>query len=142
MRINSPRPLATYEGEPAVAGILVDQLSRMSQSRGDPVAPNAIAGLPGGHASMLIYPVSRYRTLSIPLDSLSGKVRIVGEVQWRSDTDEPGRVAASFMDNLQAPAGPLQINFTLNAGSYVCSVVVQEQATGQMYGETIHFEAR
>ena len=141
-RINWPPPLATYEGEPGVAATLVAALGRESQSEGGPVATSTVAGLPGRHASFQIFPVKWYRTLSVPLDSLSGRVDVIAEVLTRSETGAAGRMAASLRDSALASAGMMQATFGLDPGSYVCHLLVRERATGRMYGETINFEAK
>jgi hypothetical protein len=102
---------------------------------------NFIAGLPTRHASMQIYPASEFQTLSVPLDAMSGRVDILGQIKTLGDA-EPARQVGLLRDGLQAGAGTYQAKFILNAGSYVCSLIVREQATGRMYGETITFEVK
>ena len=142
VRINWPPPLATYEGGPGAAAPLAEALSRESRDRGGPLAANTIAGLPGRHASFQIYPTGEFQTLSVPLDSLSGRVDILGQIKMLLDTGATGQIVASVRDNVQASAGTYQAKFMLTAGSYVCGLIVKEQATGRMYGETINFEVK
>jgi beta-lactamase regulating signal transducer with metallopeptidase domain len=163
VRIVSPAPTATYYGQPGVSTALVESLNRESQSRGEPAAANAIAGLPGRHASVQIYPAKEYRMLSIPLDSLSGRVDVVAVVIKRLSDGASGAVVANVRDTVLeaspaiAPAetspagiafanavapGSWQAHLTLDAGSYVCAVVVKERGTGRIYGETIDFEVK
>ena len=142
IRSDSPPPLATYEGAPGVVATLTEALSRERQGRGEPVAANPIAGLPGRHASFQIYPAGEFHTLSVPLDSLSGVVDILGEIKMRLDTGAAGQNVAAVRDSIQASAGTFRANFTLSAGSYVCGLIVRERATGRMYGETIDFEVK
>ncbi|MGA3016369.1 MAG: M56 family metallopeptidase [Bryobacteraceae bacterium] len=142
-RINWPPPMATFEGVGGGAGGLALALSRESQLRGGAVAESVKPGLPGRHASMRIYPVRDYRRLSIPLDSLSGRVDILGEIRTLSNTGAEGSAVANVRDSADASTGgDWEANFTLEPGSYVCRVLVREQATGQMYGETINFEVK
>jgi beta-lactamase regulating signal transducer with metallopeptidase domain len=137
MHINWPVPV-TYEGRPGDSVGLVPTLSSEFFLVGDHAAANIIAGLPGGHASMQIYPARQYRILSVPMDSLSGPVDIVGVIRTGS-----GKTSQGVRDYIKAaPAGPYTANFTLDPGSYVGSVIVKEQATGRMFGETINFEVK
>jgi hypothetical protein len=57
-----------------------------------------------------------------------------------------GRLAVltSLRDTIRnrAEGGTYQARFQLWAGSYVCSVLVVDDATGQRYGETIAFEVK
>jgi hypothetical protein len=140
-RINWPPPLATYEGEPGVADTLVAALGRENQSQGGLVATSAIAGLPGRHASFQIFPVPWRRTLSVPLDSLSGQIDVVAEVRSRTGTG-PASLMASLRDSVEASAGTMQASFGLDPGFYVCHLLVRERASGRMFGETINFEAK
>jgi hypothetical protein len=137
-----PQPVATFTGEPGVALPLVEGLNRESRTRGEPVIANPVAGLPGRHASFLIYPGPAYRALSVPLDSLSGRVQVVAEIVPRANTVATGKPVAVVRDNIQAAAGTYQANFTVPAGSYVCALIVKEQATGRTYGEVINFEVK
>jgi hypothetical protein len=141
-RINWPQPVATYTGAPGVALPLVEMLNRESRNRGDPETANAIAGLPGRHASFQIYPGPVYRGLLVPLDSLSGSVDVVAEILPRSNADATAAPVAMLRDKIQAAAGTYQATFRLPAGSYVCALVVKEQATERIYGEVINFEVQ
>ncbi|HEY6346898.1 MAG TPA: M56 family metallopeptidase [Bryobacteraceae bacterium] len=152
VRIVSPPPTATYYGQPGIATALVEMLNRESQSQGEPAAASAIAGLPGRHASLEIYPAKEYRMLSIPLDSLSGRVDIVAAVIKRSgasgtmvenvrDTILEASPAGIAFANTDAP-GSWQAHLTLDFGSYVCALVVKERSTGRIYEETIDFEVK
>ena len=79
----------------------------------------------------------------MPLDSLSGRVDIVGQIRMGSNAGAKGPIVANVQDNSQAPAaGAYTAHFTLGPGSYVCSLLVREQDTGRMFGETINFEAK
>jgi beta-lactamase regulating signal transducer with metallopeptidase domain len=146
MHINSPLPV-TFYGQPGVAAGLVRSLPAEFFHGSDPTAENTIAGFPGGHASMQIYPPRYYRILSVPMDSLSGPVDVIGLIRTNSDeTPQTGGLKpklATVRDYIKdAPAGPYTATFTLDAGAYVCNVVVREQATGRMFGETINFEVQ
>jgi beta-lactamase regulating signal transducer with metallopeptidase domain len=156
VRIVSPPPTATYYGEPGVSTALVESLNRESQSQGEPAATDAIAGLPGRHASLEIYPAKEYRMLSIPLDSLLGQVDVVAVVIKRSGAS--GTVVANVRDTIlerspvkilkrppakwPAEASPWQAHLALDPGSYVCGLVVRERSSGRIYGETIDFEVK
>jgi BlaR1 peptidase M56 len=158
VRIVSPTPTATYYGEPGVSTALVESLNRESQSQGEPAATDAIAGLPGRHASLEIYPAKEYRMLSIPLDSLLGRVDVVAVVIKRSGAS--GTVVANVHDTIleRSPVKLLkrppakwpaetslaswQAHLALDPGSYVCGLVVKERNTGRIYGETIDFEVK
>jgi beta-lactamase regulating signal transducer with metallopeptidase domain len=147
-RLNWPPPIATYEGEPEVAAGLVERLNRESQNQGEPLATNAVAGIPGRHASFQIYGGELSpRVLSVPLDWLSTPVfDIIGQISTRSNAGAIGSVIANVRDHVKAstptPMGPYQASFTLQAGSYICQLIVKEAATGRMYGEAINFEVK
>ena len=124
VRINWPPPEGTFLGVPGAAA-------------------NAVAGLPGRHASVATYPAGEIQTLTVPLDSLSGEVGIEAGVQ-RTPTAGTG-AGAGLKDRLsvdQYPSGVYVANLVLPAGDYICNLVVREQATGQAYAETIHFEVK
>ena len=124
VRINWPPPSATFTGTPGAGA-------------------NGAAGLPGRHASMATYPAGEVQTLSVPLDSLTGEVDITARIQM---LPTPGMGAGAGMRALVSvdsnPSGVYQANFLLQAGSYVCTLKVTEQATGQTYAETIDFEVK
>jgi beta-lactamase regulating signal transducer with metallopeptidase domain len=148
MHINFPLP-ATFYGQPGIpAGLVARSLPAEFFHGSDPPAENTIAGFPGGRASMQIYSARYYRMLSVPMDSLSGAVDIIGLIRTISG-ERPQSVGlkppatATVRDYIKnAPAGPYTAPFTLDAGSYVCAVVVREQGTGRVYGETINFEVK
>jgi VWFA-related protein len=131
---------AKFDGEPSVAATLVDTLNRESRNRGEPAATNAIAGLPGRHASIEIDPAGAFQTLSVPVEAAGGRVEIIAEVV-RSKTDGAGATVAALRDSVEAPT-EYRAKFTLGAGSYDCNLIVKERASGRMYGETIHFEVK
>jgi hypothetical protein len=128
VHINWPPPRSVFQG---TAGA----------EPGTPMSERAVERLPGGHASLQVYPAEEFQTLSAPLDSLSGQVEFFGQIKTLSDTGVMKPIAF-VRDNLQASGGPGTANFVLKAGSYVCSLVVKEQATGKVYGETIRFEVK
>jgi hypothetical protein len=76
----------------------------------------------------------------VPLDSLSGPVDVIGLI--RTDSGKYAQNVRDYIRIKSAPAGPYTASFMLDAGSYVCILVVREQATGRMYGETINFEVK
>jgi hypothetical protein len=128
VHINWPPPRSVFQG---TAGA----------DPGTPMSERAVEGLPGGHASFQVYPAEEFQTLSAPLDSLSGQVEFFGQIKTLSDTGTMKPIAF-VRDKVQASAGSATANFVLKAGSYVCSLVVKEQTTGRIYGETIHFEVK
>jgi GWxTD domain-containing protein len=141
--IKQPPPTATFEGVGAAADNLVDALSREGQSRGGPVAKSATPGLPGRHASIQISPVKGSVILSVPLDSLSGRVDFIGEVRTRLDTGAPVLTVVRVRDYLEVTAGGAwESSFALAPGSYVCRLLVREAAGGLIYTEEINFEVK
>ena len=141
--IKQPPPTATFEGVGAAADNLVDALSRESQSGGGPVAKSATPGLPGRHASIQISPVKGSVILSVPLDSLSGRVDFIGEVRTRLDTGAPILTVVRVRDYVKVTAGGAwESSFTLAPGSYVCRLLVREAASGLIYTEEISFEVK
>ena len=89
--------------------------------------------------------------LSIPLDSLSGRVDVVAVVIKRSGAS--GTVVANVRDTIlerspvkilkwRAEESPWQAHLALDPGSYVCGLVVKERTSGRIYGETIDFEVK
>jgi beta-lactamase regulating signal transducer with metallopeptidase domain len=148
MLIHYPLP-ATFTGVPGVPPGLVQTLPVEFFHGSEPPAESTIAGFPGGHASMQIYP-AWYRTLSMPMDSLSSPLDVIGLIRSSSgETHETGGLKpaklATVRDSIRfstPPAGAYTASFTLDAGSYVCSLVVRERATGRVYGETINFEVK
>jgi hypothetical protein len=145
LRINWPPPV-TFQGAPGADATIADELSRELRGRGGSAGANttsnAIAGLPGGRASFQTYPAGEVQTLSVPLDSLSGQIDVIGQIRIRTETGAMGPVDAMFRDHIQASANSYQTKFVLNAGSYVCNVIVREQSSGHMYGETIDLVIR
>ena len=142
VRINWPPPLATYAGVAGAAAFPAEDLNREGQGRGGQVAANNVAGLPGGHASIGTYPAGELQTLTVPLGSLSGRIDIAGRIKSLSNLSGAGFGSNFVRDNLQVSGSTYQTSFTLEAGSYVCTLIVRELATGQTYGETINFEVR
>jgi hypothetical protein len=142
VRINWPPPLATYVGVPGAAATPAQDLNREGHGRGGPAAAHSVAGLPGGDATFQTYPAGELQTLTVPLGSLSGRVDISGTIKSLSNTSSTGFGAGFVRDSLQVSGSTYQTSFTLEAGSYVCTLIVREQATGQTYGETINFEVK
>jgi beta-lactamase regulating signal transducer with metallopeptidase domain len=137
--INWPMPTATFVGvgvPPPPVQALMQEVLRDGPAKGE-----WAAGLPGRHASIDIYAPKEYRVLNLPLDGLSGPVRAVGQVLRVQDGVT--KMAASFMDQFdQAQGHVVRMNFVLDAGSYVCDVVVLEQSTARVFGEKISFEIK
>ena len=141
--IKQPPPTATFEGVGAAADNLVDALNRESQSASGPVGKSATPGLPRRHASIQISPVKGSVILSVPLDSLSGRVDFIGEVRTRLDTGAPVLTVARVRDYVVVTAGGAwESSFTLAPGSYVCRLLVREAASGLIYTEEISFEVK
>jgi beta-lactamase regulating signal transducer with metallopeptidase domain len=132
LRVKWPPPLATYEGVPAAD----------VPSPREFATEQAVAGLPGRHATLGVYPPGELQVLTVPLESFSGKIDIVGMLRRATVSGAPGNMVAAVRDTIQADSGTYQANFTLLAGSYVCEVVVRERSTGRKYGETIRFEVK
>jgi hypothetical protein len=125
MRINWPPPVAVYQGVPSPA--------------------NANGELPGHHASVQIYPAGESAVLSVPLESLSGKIELEGQIKSVPGAGAASRSVANFAgfrDNVQAAQGGYQANFILESGSYICAVRVTEVTTGKAYEETIAFDVK
>jgi hypothetical protein len=134
IRINFPPPLAVYVGSPATTSKLDGASGSANQ--------NVMEGLPGRHAQLQIYPTGEYPVLFVPLDSLTGRVSILGLINQVFDDGTLGPAVAGIRDDIQAAAGSFQANFIEKAGTYVLSLIVREPATGKIYGETIRFEVK
>jgi Zn-dependent protease with chaperone function len=147
-QINWPPPSASFEGKPAEAVNLASALNREAQLQGQPVVQSATPGLPGRHAVIQISPEKPSATaslvnLSVPLDSLSGRVDMIGEVRAVSSTGVIGSTVANVRDYLTAAnGGNWQSQFRLSPGSYVCRVLARENATGRIFTEEINFEVK
>jgi beta-lactamase regulating signal transducer with metallopeptidase domain len=148
MHINYPPPV-TYDGVPGVPAGWLQTLPAEFFHGSDPAAASAVPGLPSGkNASMQVFPARQYRVLSMPMDALSPAVDIMAQVRTNSgqalqDAGVKTDVTSGVRDFIKwsAPETPTYTaSFTLDPGSYLCIVVVREQATGRMYGETINFE--
>jgi beta-lactamase regulating signal transducer with metallopeptidase domain len=99
--------------------------------------------LPSGHhLEMRTYPAGEHQLLSVPLDDLTGKIDITGEVRRAADTSATANVRDSVTIGERARPGMYYAFFTLDAGSYVANVQVREQATGRTFTETIRFEVK
>ena len=146
--INYPPPLATYTGIPAEANSLVDALRRENQGRGQsPAAATSTSpGLPARHASMGVYPAGEFSKLSIPLDTLSGVVDILAQVRVRSSAGIEEQVVGNLRDSVTlngtSQSGMYGTEFMLEAGSYVCKVLVREASTGRIFTEAINFDVK
>ncbi|HEY1755723.1 MAG TPA: M56 family metallopeptidase [Bryobacteraceae bacterium] len=151
MQITSPPPV-TFQGEAGVSAAVLATIPAEFFHGSEPPAANTIAGFPGGDASMQIYPARSYRMLSVPIGSLSGGVDIAGVIRTSAgqtlQSAEPD-ITLGVRDFIilkqpgPAPSGSFYTaTFTLDPGSYVCSVLVRQQTTGMVYGETISFEAK
>lgn len=75
----------------------------------------------------------------MPIGGYSGQVQISGQIKSLPNTPQAG---ASFGHLVRAVTGDYQATVILAAGSYACSVLVTELATGKTYGETVVFEVK
>ncbi len=144
--INYPPALATYSGIPAEADALVNALRSENQGRGQSPVTNTSPILSARHTSMGVYPAGEYSKLTVPLDSLSGKVDIIAQVKVRSATGVEDQVVANLRDSVTlngtSPSGMYSTEFMLEAGSYVCRVLVRETSTGRIFTEAISFDVK
>jgi hypothetical protein len=97
--------------------------------------PSALATYSGRYASFQLYPAGESSLLSVPLGSLSGDVGITGQIKTRL-----GQTVAGVQDRIQTSTGTYEAKFNLQPGSYVCNLVLKEQATGKTYEDTIDFQ--
>ncbi len=104
--------------------------------------PFAVNGFPGAHAAIQSHPAGELQTLSVPLESFTGRVELSGQVKTRVSSGAAGPAIVTIREVLEASAGAYQTGFALGAGSYVCSLVVREQATGRVYEEVVNFEVK
>jgi hypothetical protein len=95
---------------------------------------------------MGVYPAGEYSKLSVPLDSLSGVIDIIAQVKARSAAGVGEQIAGMLRDSVTlngtSQSGMYSAEFMLEAGSYVCKVLVREAATGRMFTEAITFDVR
>jgi beta-lactamase regulating signal transducer with metallopeptidase domain len=115
MRVNWPPPLATF---------IVDPRS------------DARWQLPR-QASVAVYTSKQDVTVTVPLDSFSGQVDIIGTVAAN------GQKVAHVRDRANAGPGAQaewRAGFTLGPGSYSCGLFVREVSSDRMYIEQIPFE--
>lgn len=136
LRVNWPPPLATFEGKPAIAQGLADQLA-------GGVAQTPIAGLLGAHAEMQTYPSSVPQRLVVPFVPSVGTFDVAAEIR-----SADGASVANLRDHIVlapkpegTPLGRYQASFTLVPGSYTCNVALRDPS-GQIYTETISFEMK
>ena len=139
VHINWPPPLATFVGTPA--SVAVDALARQL----GPVPATPPAPLPNRHMSLGAYPAGEAQTVTVPLDSLSGVIDIIGEIKSKPASGISMNAVANFRDHARigtaaTAKGEYQATFNLPAGSYTCLVLVKEEATGNLYAESIDFE--
>ncbi len=138
-RITWPTP-SIFEGSgqnaAAATAPLANQLGRDLHLE-PALAPTA--GLPRSDAfiepSLRLNRAEHLMNLLVPAGSLSGRVDLIGQVK-----DEYGTVVANLRDAFDSTAGTWQSSFVLLPGSYVCNLVVREQASGAMYSESIPFQ--
>jgi hypothetical protein len=148
MRINYPPP-QTFEGtrfvDPSATSTLAGALAREAHRAPETAVP-VTPGFPGRHASIQTALKASDSTwfvnLTVPLDTLSGRVDVIGQVKQVLESGVNGPMAANFRDYVDAQTGVLQSMFTLAPGSYVCQVLVREQSTGLIYAEAIPFELK
>jgi beta-lactamase regulating signal transducer with metallopeptidase domain len=123
--INYPPPLATYTGTPATT---------------------TDTGLPVRHTTMGVYPAGESSKLTVPLDSLSGVVDIIATVNARSAAGIVDRAATNLNDSVTlngtSQSQVYSTGFLLEAGSYVCKVLVREASTRRIFTEAINFDVK
>jgi beta-lactamase regulating signal transducer with metallopeptidase domain len=145
-KINYPPALATYTGTPAEANALAQALRNENSGRGQSPATATGNGLPVRHTTMGVYPAGEYSKLSVPLDSLSGAVDILAQIKARSAAGVEEQVVGTLRDtvtlNGTSQSGMYGTEFMLEAGSYVCRVLVREAATGRIFTEAINFDVK
>ncbi len=78
----------------------------------------------------------------MPLDSLAGQIDIIGQIRVRLSTGESGDIKGQLADGTQASTGAYQAAFAVQPGAYVFNVLLREQSTGRLFGETINFDAK
>jgi hypothetical protein len=138
-------PQTTFEGggqnDAAGVAMLANELGR--ELHQDTSAPPR-AGLPGLQAfvepSLRINRVEQFMNLVVPMDSFSGRVDLMAQVTTAPPAGVKSMVVANVRDAFDAGTGTFQIAFTLLPGSYVCNLVLREQATGATYSESIPFQ--
>jgi beta-lactamase regulating signal transducer with metallopeptidase domain len=145
--INYPPPLATVSGIPAETNELVNELRTENQGRGQSPAINTSPGLSVRHATMGVYPAGEYSKLTVPLDSLSGTIDIIAQIKARSATGIDDQIVGSLRDTVRvngttSQSGWYGTEFLLEAGSYVCKVLVREETTGRIFTEAINFDVK
>ena len=119
VHIDWPPPLATYWSDRA--------------------ADATLSGLPSGHFFVQVRAAGEYQEVFVPIGGYSGQVQISGQIKSLPNTPQAG---ASFGHLVRAVTGDYQATVILAAGSYACSVLVTELATGKTYGETVVFEVK
>jgi len=149
MAITWPPPLATFEGKAQVdstARVLANALNQEGRAQQLPAVADPQAGLPVRHASIQVYTSKQPVTLTLPIDSMSGRIDVIATIAQTLDGGAKGPTVVNlrdFFDHLSAadPAA-YNANFTLQPGSYVCRVLVRETTTGQIYAESIPFQVQ
>jgi beta-lactamase regulating signal transducer with metallopeptidase domain len=119
VRSNWPPPLAKYESDRAAGA--------------------TIPGFPSGHFTVDVRHAGAYQTIAVPVGGYYGQVQITGQIRPLANISQS---AIGFGELIQSSAGAYEASLVLEAGSYVCTVLVTEQATGQMYSETATFEVK
>jgi beta-lactamase regulating signal transducer with metallopeptidase domain len=133
-------PQPTVEAQGVVEGSAhIDwspPLARYWSRRG---ADAALEDLPGGHFIVQVHAAGEYQEILVPISEYRGQVQISGQIKSLPNTPQAG---AGFGRLVQALTGTYQASVILDAGSYVCSVLVTEVSTGKTYGETVAFEVK
>ena len=96
---------------------------------------------------MGVYPAGEFSKLTVPLDTLSGTVDILAQIKARSATGIEDHVVGTLRDTVTingttSPSGMYGTEFMLEAGSYVCRVLVREASTGRIFTEAINFDVK
>lgn len=151
VHINYPPPAATFTGDPdadaaSVAPLAQALVHEMAGRGGTPASAATTPGLPGRHATIEVYTSKQPVNLTVPLDTLSGRIDLIGSVVEAVQPGVKGSTVANFRDYVNIavtpPAGLYQAAFTLAPGSYVCRLLVREDTTGLIYTEAIPFQLK
>jgi beta-lactamase regulating signal transducer with metallopeptidase domain len=139
VKINWPPATAKFVGSSGVDMELAGRMTRGSWG-GPSTLPASVGGLPGGHASMETYPAGEPQVLTVPEFSSTG-VTIAAEVN-PVDANGGMRAAPNVFTVATFTLAPFRTDFKLDAGAYVCTLIVYDRGTQAVYGETIHFEVK
>ncbi len=135
----APQPAVDAQGVVVEGSAHIDwspPLAKYWSRRG---ADATLEDLPGGHFFVLVHAAGEYQEILVPIGEYRGQVQISGQIKSLRNTAQAG---VGFGHVVQAFAGTYQASVILNAGSYVCNVLVTELSTGKTYGETVAFDVK